>query len=159
MIALTTKNVPQGLALDGVDVPNLLRRLGPYKCGFLRQPAPTAPLQQRTFTMTELGRHIYPEIGLYTAIDGGVYDLKRKPSALTLYHVSLLTVKQSISTRTPAAPRSSASTQAVTPPASSKTPTRTGQPPSRSTAHSESGASSRNGPATTKTSTTTKSPC
>ncbi|KAK4134465.1 cytochrome b5, partial [Trichocladium antarcticum] len=55
----------------------LLRQLGPYKCGFLRQARATAPQQQRVFTMRELGRHVFPEIGLYCAVDGVVYDLTR----------------------------------------------------------------------------------
>jgi hypothetical protein len=28
--------------------------------------------------MRELGRHIYPEVGMYCAIDGDVYDIGRK---------------------------------------------------------------------------------
>ncbi|KAL2164868.1 hypothetical protein VTH06DRAFT_164 [Thermothelomyces fergusii] len=66
-------------ALNGQDVADLLSRLSPYKCGFLRQttPATITSSTLRTFTLRELGKHIYPQIGMYCAIDGYVYDLGR----------------------------------------------------------------------------------
>jgi hypothetical protein len=60
------------------DMARLVERLAPYRCGFLRQNAPPALPRQRIFTMRELARHIYPEVGMYCAIDGDVYDIGRK---------------------------------------------------------------------------------
>jgi hypothetical protein len=76
VIALSSNNKPQNKAV--FDMPRLLERLAPYKCGFLKQMAPPPPPRQRIFTMRELGRHIYPEVGMYCAIDGDVYDIGRK---------------------------------------------------------------------------------
>lgn len=90
LIAFTTKNVPQGKALEGLDVPSLVRRLAPFKCGFLRQAPPSAPLPQRTFTLRELGRYIFPEIGMYAAIDGTVYDIGRKSPPLSFNQICTL---------------------------------------------------------------------
>ncbi|KAK4125723.1 hypothetical protein N657DRAFT_275459 [Parathielavia appendiculata] len=67
---------PQAEALDAADVPNLLRRLALYKCGFLKQAAGLPP-GDRPFTLRELGRYIYPEIGMYCAVGGVVLDLGR----------------------------------------------------------------------------------
>ncbi len=74
-MALKEKTLEEALGTDDTDV--ILQRLAPYKCGFLRQAASGAPTQ-RTFTFQELERHIYPQIGMYCAIDGDVYDLGRK---------------------------------------------------------------------------------
>ena len=74
-VALKEKTLEEALGTDDTDV--ILQRLVPYKCGFLRQAASGAPTQ-RTFTLRELERHIYPQIGMYCAIDGDVYDLGRK---------------------------------------------------------------------------------
>lgn len=77
VISLSNKTKAQQKVLD-FDMPSLLGRLDPYKCGFLRQAAAPTPSGQRVFTMRELGRHIYPEVGMYCAIDGDVYDIGRK---------------------------------------------------------------------------------
>ncbi|KAK3294383.1 uncharacterized protein B0H64DRAFT_400579 [Chaetomium fimeti] len=66
-----------GDALDDLDVNDLVTRLGPYKCGFLRPTTGVPPSGRREFTLRELGRHIYPQIGMYCALDGDVYDLGR----------------------------------------------------------------------------------
>ena len=73
-MALKKKTLEEALGTDDPDV--ILKRLAPFKCGFLRQAAGGAPTQ-RAFTFRELGRYIYPEIGMYCAINGGVYDLGR----------------------------------------------------------------------------------
>lgn len=58
---------------------SLLARLGPNKCGYLKQaPVSTSSLKPRLFTQYELGRHLYPPMGMYCAIDGDLYDLGRK---------------------------------------------------------------------------------
>lgn len=77
LIALVS-NKASGDALNVLDANNLVTRLGPYKCGFLRQMAGAPPSRRRTFTLSELGRHIYPQIGMYCAIDGDVFDLGRE---------------------------------------------------------------------------------
>ncbi len=71
------KTLEEALATDDPAV--ILERLAPYKCGFLRQAACGAPTQ-RPFTLRELGRYIFPNIGMYCAIDGDVYDLGRMES-------------------------------------------------------------------------------
>jgi hypothetical protein len=78
LLGLMRGNNFQAKDLDEVDMPVFLSRLAPYRCGYLRQEAPATPRRQRTFTLRELGRYIFPEIGMYCAIDGEVYDLGRK---------------------------------------------------------------------------------
>ena len=90
LIALATKKRSQGKALEGLDVSDLLARLAPYKCGYIRQAPGAAPSRHRTFTLRELGRYIYPQIGMYCAIGGDVYDLGRKYMCLVLSHAEPL---------------------------------------------------------------------
>ncbi|KAK4044120.1 hypothetical protein C8A01DRAFT_31721 [Parachaetomium inaequale] len=77
LVALATKKRSPSKALEGLDVSDLLSRLAPYKCGYLRQATGAAPSRHRTFTLRELGRYIHPQIGMYCAIGGDVYDLGR----------------------------------------------------------------------------------
>ncbi|KAH6856166.1 hypothetical protein B0I37DRAFT_366715 [Chaetomium sp. MPI-CAGE-AT-0009] len=77
LIALASGEKTAGDALAGLNVNNLVTRLGPYKCGFLRPTASAPSPGRRQFTLRELGRHIYPQIGMYCALDGDVYDLGR----------------------------------------------------------------------------------
>jgi hypothetical protein len=77
LIALATGKKSPAAALEGLDVANLLGRLAPHKCGYLRQAAGLPP-GERPFTLRELGRHIYPEVGMYCAVDGAVLDLGRE---------------------------------------------------------------------------------
>lgn len=86
-VAFTSSDKMRENVLDDVDMPDLLRRLAPFRCGYLKQSAPVPPTRQRTFTLPDLGRYIYPEIGMYCSIDGEVYDLgRRKQFILWLTH-------------------------------------------------------------------------
>jgi hypothetical protein len=78
LVALAARKRSANKAFLGLDVSDLLNRLEPYKCGYLRQAPGPAPSRHRTFTLRELGRYIYPQIGMYCAIGGDVYDLGRK---------------------------------------------------------------------------------
>jgi predicted heme/steroid binding protein len=89
LVGLATGKKTAAAALDGLDVPELLGSLAPYKCGCLRQSAGLPP-GERPFTLRELGRHIYPEVGMYCAVDGAVLDLGREfrcPHILCQEHV------------------------------------------------------------------------
>jgi hypothetical protein len=89
VISFSSNNKAQRKAV--FDMPRLLERLAPYKCGFLKQLAPPPPPRQRIFTMQELGRHIYPEVGMYCAIDGDVYDIGRKYLYYCCYALTSIT--------------------------------------------------------------------
>ncbi|KAK4096089.1 hypothetical protein N658DRAFT_459306 [Parathielavia hyrcaniae] len=77
--ALTAVATGQKTAAEGLhafDIPALLRRLAVYKCGYLKQAAGLEP-GERTFTLRELGRYIYPEVGMYCAVNNVILDLGR----------------------------------------------------------------------------------
>ncbi len=76
--SIPLKQRPAGEALRDLDTPNLLIRLVPYRCGYLKHAGAGVPLKERAFTMREVGRYIYPQTGMYCVIDGEVYDLGRK---------------------------------------------------------------------------------
>jgi predicted heme/steroid binding protein len=78
LIAIASGKRVAADALEGLDTDNLLTRLGPYKCRFLRSTAGVIRFGRRTFTLREIGRHIYPQTGMYCALDGDVFDVGRE---------------------------------------------------------------------------------
>jgi predicted heme/steroid binding protein len=78
LIAIAFGKRTGAVALDGLDTDNLVTRLGPYKCGFLRSTTSAIRSGRRTFTLRELGKHIYPQTGMYCALDGDVFDVGRE---------------------------------------------------------------------------------
>ncbi|KAK0610636.1 hypothetical protein B0T17DRAFT_120256 [Bombardia bombarda] len=60
----------------GMDVIKMRDQLKPYRCATVKQMRSKNPQRrQQAFTMETVNRHIFKEIGLWTVIDGYVYDL------------------------------------------------------------------------------------
>lgn len=70
---------------EDLNADEVLERLWPYRCAVVAKATPPrGPDMKDEIIMTanEVGWYIYPEDGMYTIIDGDVYDLTGKPSGI-----------------------------------------------------------------------------
>lgn len=69
------------LADGNLDADLVLSRLQPYRCAVVEQDTsfggPSAK-QENVMTPRDVRCHVYPQEGMYTIIDGYVYDLSGK---------------------------------------------------------------------------------
>lgn len=69
------------LAHEDLDADLVVSRLKPYRCAVVDRDTsfkgPSAR-QEKVMTTQDIGCHLYPQEGMYTIIDGHVYDLSGK---------------------------------------------------------------------------------
>lgn len=80
---------------DELNADDILSALKPYRCAIVKQDTPSGgpdARQENVLTAHDVGSHVFPQEGMYTIIDGHIYDLSGKfPFSLTLLWLYNLT--------------------------------------------------------------------